>query len=69
MKKGLTAERERELIQLLTRVINNHMKTIAKELGIKNCVTTYAARHSFASILQRSGASTEFIGEALDIVM
>jgi integrase/recombinase XerD len=26
---------------------------------------TYAARHSFATILQRSRASTEFISEAL----
>ena len=41
------------------------MKSIAKDLEIKNEVTTYAARHSFATILQRSGVSTEFISEAL----
>ena len=41
------------------------MKAIAKTLGIENDVTTYAARHSFATILQRSGASTDFISEAL----
>ncbi len=62
---GITPERERHLIQLLTRVINNHMKAIAKDLQITSNVTTYAARHSFATILQRSGASTEFICEAL----
>ena len=41
------------------------MKSIAKHLKITKDVTTYAARHSFATILQRSGASTEFISEAL----
>ncbi|HVA97723.1 MAG TPA: site-specific integrase [Bacteroidia bacterium] len=61
----LTPERERQLIQQLTQVINCHMKSIAKQLNITNDVTTYAARHSFATILQRSGASTEFISEAL----
>lgn len=41
------------------------MKTIAKELEISADVTTYAARHSFATILQRSGVNTSFISEAL----
>lgn len=41
------------------------MKTIAKTLNILNDVTTYAARHSFATVLQRSGVGTEFISEAL----
>jgi len=65
LTKGLSPERERQLIQQLTQVINCHMKSIAKQLEISNEVTTYAARHSFATILQRSGASTEFISEAL----
>jgi len=65
LEKGLTPERERQLIQQLTGVINDHMKAIAKILGIKTDCTTYAARHSFATVLQRSGVSTEFISEAL----
>ena len=65
LEKGLTPERERQLIQQLTQVINSHMKDIAATLEINNIVTTYAARHSFSSVLQRSGASTEFISEAL----
>ena len=65
LTKGLTPERERQLIQQCTQVINCHMKSIANQLEINNDVTTYAARHSFATILQRSGASTEFISEAL----
>ncbi len=65
LTKGLSAVRERQLIQQLTGVINDHMKIIAKELGIESNLTTYVARHSFSTILQRSGASTEFISEAL----
>lgn len=41
------------------------MKRIAKELDIIKPITTYYARHSFATILKRSGASTEFISDAL----
>lgn len=65
LTKGITAVRERQLIQQLTGVINDHMKAITGILGIDTDCTTYAARHSFATILQRSGASTEFISEAL----
>ncbi len=65
LEKGLSPVRERQLIQQMTQVINCHMKAIAETLGITNDVTTYAARHSFATILQRSGAGTAFISEAL----
>ncbi len=65
LTSGLTPERERQLIQQLTHVLNCHMKTIVKDLGISGTATTYAARHSFATILKRNGVSTEFISEAL----
>ena len=41
------------------------MKEVAKAQGISQPVTTYSARHSFATVLKRSGASTEFISDAL----
>ncbi len=65
LQKGLTPERERQLIQQIIHVVNSHMKNIASKLGITSKTTTYAARHSFATILQRSGASTSFISDAL----
>lgn len=65
LSHGLTPEKERDVIRLKTSVVNENMKVIAKELGIHNIVTTYAARHSFSTILQRSGASVSFISEAL----
>jgi integrase len=65
LSKGMTPEREREIYQQLTKTINKYVKLIAKELKINKEVTTYFARHSFATILKNSGASTEFISEAL----
>ena len=41
------------------------MKKIRKKIGIENSVTTYVARHTFSTVMKRSGASTEFIQEAL----
>jgi integrase/recombinase XerD len=65
LQKGITPERERQLIQQIIQVVNSHMKNIASKLGITSKTTTYAARHSFATILQRNGVSTSFISEAL----
>jgi len=65
LQKGMTAERERQVYQQLTKTINKYMKQIAKELEINKEVTTYFARHSFATVLRNSGASMEFISEAL----
>ena len=41
------------------------MQKIADALGIDKPVTTYYARHSFATVLKRSGAPIEFISESL----
>jgi site-specific recombinase XerD len=65
LQKGMTAERERIVYKQLTKIINHYMKLIAKELEINKQITTYYARHSFATILKNSGASMEFISEAL----
>jgi integrase len=65
LQPGLTAVREREIYQQLTKIINKYMKRIAKKLEIDCEITTYYARHSFATILKNAGVSTEFISEAL----
>lgn len=62
---GLSAHRRRELVQNFTRLINDWMKQIILKLRINKKVTTLAWRHSFATTLKRSGASTEFIQESL----
>jgi integrase/recombinase XerD len=65
LKHGMTAEKERATYQQLTKTINNYMKGICKELKINKDVTTYFARHSFATVLKRSGAKIEMISELL----
>jgi integrase len=61
----VTPKRERDLVQNLTRLINKYIGRIASELGIDKPVTTYTARHSFSTVLKRSGAPIEFISESL----
>ena len=61
----MTLQKRQDKIRLLTHLINDHIKAIAKSLNIQKSVTTYYARHSFTTILKNSGASTEFISEAL----
>ena len=41
------------------------MKSIAQKLGIEKTVTTYFARHSFATVLKLSGFRKELIGDSL----
>lgn len=65
LERGMSAIREREIYQQLTKIINKYMKQISKELGIDKEVTTYFARHSFATVLKRSGAKIEMISELL----
>lgn len=45
--------------------VNKRMEKVAGELGIEQKVGTYAARHTFSTILKRKGVSTEFIKESL----
>ena len=45
--------------------INTELRVFAKELGITAEVTTYVARHSFATILKKSGVNIGIISQAL----
>lgn len=65
LKEEMSEVRKRQIYQQLTKTINKHLKQIAKDLNIKENLTTYYARHSFATILRDSGAQIEFISEAL----
>ena len=61
----MTPQKQSDTIALLVHLINDHMKEIATDVLIDKPITTYYARHSFATILKNSGVSTEFISEAL----
>ena len=60
----MTLKQQRSRIQDFNKYINKYLGLLADELEIPR-FTTYAARHSFATILRNSGAPTEFIQESL----
>lgn len=62
---GINPLRQYELIELFIRSINEWMEKIRMKLNIERKVTTYVARHTFSTVMKRSGVSTEFIQEAL----
>lgn len=45
--------------------VNINLKLIAAQLGVEANLTTYVARHSFASVLKKSGVNIALISEAL----
>lgn len=45
--------------------VNRALKQIGQELGLPIKLTTYVARHSFATVLKRAGVSTSIISESL----
>ncbi|MEI2695531.1 MAG: site-specific integrase [Saprospiraceae bacterium] len=51
-------------IKNFTRFVNQNLKILAKNNGITDEISSYWARHSFATNLIRSGKSMEIIGEA-----
>lgn len=53
-------------IKNFTRLINDHIKRVAKRNDLPSDISTYWARHSFASNSIRKGATMEFISEALN---
>jgi len=53
------------LVKELIAFINRGMKNIALELRISKKVTNIVSRHTFSTVLKRSGVSTEFIQESL----
>jgi integrase len=66
------AKNEAEVHRLISqkiKQINYHIKAIAKKVGIQeevaDSISTYHARHSYATILKNTGESIEFIKENL----
>jgi len=47
------------------RQVNESLATIGQLAGIDTRLTTYVARHTFASVLKKSGVNVALISEAL----
>jgi integrase/recombinase XerD len=65
LEPRMTPLRQYEAVQLLLGLINEWMSRIGRKLAIEKKITTYVARHTFSTVLKRSGVSTEYIQEAL----
>ena len=63
MNTQMTPEDIYEQSHTTIRSINGYMKRIAKRLDIDVKITTYVARHSWATTLLRNGVSTAFISK------
>jgi len=59
-----TPEAEYKMVQDVIKRTNDRMDRISKALKIPK-ITTYTARHSYATVLKRSGANIAFISESL----
>lgn len=64
LRDGLTPAQIKERIRDFVFAINKGLKIACNDLKIP-AITTYSARHTFATIARNKGASTEFIQEAL----
>lgn len=65
LSEEMTAKQQQVAIDNTVRLINKHIKIIASNIGLNPNVSTYTARHSFATVLKRSDVSIEYISEAL----
>ena len=61
----LTENQQRNRIRQAAKSVNRNLKAIGKELNLPIDLTTYVARHSFATVLKRSGVNTSIICEAM----
>lgn len=58
------AIRRKQKTQYFTRAFNRRMAEVGERLNIGR-ISTYTARHSFATVLKRSGANISYISESL----
>jgi integrase len=49
----------------MNHIVNRDLKEIGEALGIETKLTTYVARHSFATVMKRNGVPVSIIGQAL----
>jgi site-specific recombinase xerD len=61
----ITPLQKKNRVHKMCSRVNVALRNIAKRLKIKATVTTYVARHSFATVLKKSGVNIGIISEAL----
>ena len=64
-RRHITPMQKHNRVRKMCRDINLELKALAEELGITANITTYVARHTFATILKKSGVNIGIISQAL----
>lgn len=60
-----TALQKQNRIHKILGKVNKNLKLLAAQVGVETNITTYVARHSFASVLKKSGVNISLISEVL----
>ena len=63
--RDMDAKKIMTTVKQVTKMTNKYIRIIASKVGIDKPISTYWARHSFATVLMRSNVGTEFIREQL----
>jgi len=61
----ITEMQQHYRILKVIKKVNKWLKKIAEKAGVEVNLTTYVARHSYATVLKRSGVNIALIGETL----
>ena len=64
-KTHKTETQKRDRIHKVMKATNRALKRIGDKLGLPIEITTYVARHTYATVLKRSGVGTAIISESL----
>jgi len=65
LKPGMTPLEQNKAIRRAVSAVNQALKSIAKQIGIPETISSYYARHSFSNILMQSEAPLAFISKKL----
>lgn len=60
-----TPQQKANRVNKVLRIINKSLKEVGEELELPIDITTYVARHTYATVLKRSGVNTSIISESL----
>jgi len=64
-KRHRTPQQQYDRIHKVMRNVNKQLKEIGKSIGVSIPLTTYVARHTYATVLKRSGVNIAIISESL----
>ncbi|MGC6532407.1 MAG: tyrosine-type recombinase/integrase [Flavobacteriales bacterium] len=65
LNRGLTPAKRHQKVKGFTRFVNQHLKKLSAREGLPSDISTYWARHTFATLGIQQGASMEFMQESL----